>query len=153
EDRVEVAGAEASTDQPRLELAQRKTGVDEKPCRADAARRLDDGGVAAAAAVLRLALGIEDGDAAAGALTRDLDAVLQRRALVAVLAPEAQHAGEEVRLLAASEFRVDVADEVEALRPVAILDREAAAVKGDADPAPGAVEVVVELQRRSGSIG
>ena len=57
-------------------------------------------------------------------------------------------AAEEARLLAPGEGRVDVAHEIQTLGAIAVLDREAAAVEGDADAAPGAVEAVVDLQRR-----
>ena len=55
---------------------------------------------------------------------------------------------EEAGLFAAGELRIDVAHVVEALGAVAVFDGEAAAVEGQADAAPGAVEAVVDLQGR-----
>src|SRR5262245_39607070 len=51
-------------------------------------------------------------------------------------------------LRAAVVGRIDVAHEVEALRAVAVLDREADAVEREADPAPGAIERLVDVERR-----
>ena len=108
------------------------------------------GDALAVLAAFRLALRVEHGDGAASAFSGDLDAVLGQAVRVVLLLSEAEQPAEEPGLFAAGESRVDIADEIETLRTVAIFDREAAAVEGDADPAPGAIEAVVDLQGRAG---
>src|SRR5450755_2908026 len=96
----------------------------------------------------RLAGRVEHRDRARVALGADLDPVLGETVVVVLLAPEVDQATEEVRLLAAGEGRVDVANEIQALAAIAVLDREAAPVEGDADAAPGAIKAVIEPQGR-----
>src|SRR5690606_30066677 len=85
-----------------------------------------------------------------GAVALDQDAVFRTR-LGRLVARE--HAAEEARLvgLLVARFlvRIDVADEVQALRAVPVLDRETDAVEREADAAPGAVERLVQRESQT----
>src|SRR5262245_21018131 len=60
-------------------------------------------------------------------------------------APE-RELGEEAVILLLVAGGIHVADEVDALRPVAILDREPDAIEREPDPPPGAIERLVDVQ-------
>src|SRR6185295_12201661 len=79
-------------------------------------------------AVLGLALAVEHGHRAALAFALDLHAIARRPACFVLLAAEAEDPAQQARLVLAGLGRIDIANEVQALRAVAVLDREAAAV-------------------------
>ena len=96
-------------------------------------------------AVLGVARRIEHLHRAAVAFGLDRHAVARRAFLLGV----AHQAGEKAGLFLAGLRRVDVAHKVQALGAVTVFHGEAAAVEGQAHPAPGAVETIVHLQAGS----
>src|SRR5438067_912766 len=101
-------------------------------------------------AVLRLALRVQHRHGASLAFALDLHTVLGRAAQLVLLAAEAEQAREEAGLILAGLRRIDIADEVQALRAIAVFHREAAAIERESHAAPCAIEVVVQLQRGGG---
>src|SRR5689334_17975607 len=84
---------------------------------------------------LRRTLRREHRDRAAVALALDGNPVARQRRRVVALA-EAEQAGEEALLGRGRLARIDVPDEVQALRTIAVLDGEAGAVERDAHAPP-----------------
>jgi len=81
-----------------------------------------------------------------------LDAEVLGLGLGIVRAEDARQEAAVAVLLGHVRLRVGVAHEVQALLPVAVLDREADAVEREADAAPGAIERFGQAQR-VGAVG
>src|SRR5262245_7556576 len=66
-------------------------------------------------------------------------------------APE-RELGEEAVVLLLVGGGIHVADEIDALRPVAVLDREPDTIEREPDPPPGAIERLVDIQDPPGAV-